>query len=185
MKRCLCLVLAMFLLTGCGQADGLSDMTKLRDAMLQMEFCTFDAVICADYGETSYTFTVTCRSERDGTTAFTMKEPQTIAGIGGKIQNQAGQLIYEDVVLGFPLLADGEVSPVSAPWIMIKTLLGGYIRSYGAEAPYTHVVLDDSYAESALQVDVWLGEDALPIYAEIVWQNRRVLSIEVENFQIV
>ena len=185
MKRCLYLLLVLLVLTGCSGDGEMKEITRLRDSMLRMESCSFDAKICADYGEMSYTFTVSCQADREGNVSFQVKEPQTISGIGGQIRNQNGQLIYDDIVLGFPLLADGEISPVSAPWILIKTLLGGYIRCCATEEQNIHVVMDDSYEHSALQVDVWLGRDGLPFYAEILWKNRRVVSIQLESFIIV
>lgn len=185
MKRCLYLVLILLLLTGCNGDGEMGQIIALRNAMLQMESCSFDARICADYGEMSYTFTVFCQADREGNVSFLVKEPKTISGVGGEIRNQNAKLVYEDVVLGFPLLADGEISPVSTPWIVIKSLLSGYIRYCTTEGQNMHVVLNDSYEDSALQVDIWLGSDALPTYAEIVWQNRRVVSIQLESFVIV
>ena len=185
MKRCLFLIVSVLLLSGCGNNGEMKVITGLRDSMLQMESCSFNAKILADYGEMSYTFTVSCQADREGNVSFLVKEPETISGVGGEIRNQNGQLMYEDVVLGFPLLADGEISPVSAPWILIKTLLSGYIRCSTPEEQGVHVVMDDSYGDSALQVDIWLGSDSLPIYAQIVWQNRRVVSIQLDSFVIV
>lgn len=185
MRRWFCLILSVLLLTGCSSDTEMKTIMVLRESLLQMEACSFDARVCADYGETVYTFTLSCQADREGNVSFRVKEPETIAGIGGEVRNQSGQLIYEDVVLGFPLLADGEISPVSAPWIVMKTLLSGYIRCAAAEEQGTHIVMDDSYEDSALQVDMWLDQEAIPEYAEIVWQNRRVVSIHLDSFVIV
>ena len=140
MKRCLCLFLFVFMVAGCSRDVDMQSMTDLRNTLLKMNSCSFDARITADYGEIYYTFFVSCEADREGNVTFLVKEPQSIAGVGGKIQNENGKLTYEDVVLGFPLLADGEISPVSAPWIVIRSLLSGYIHSCGKEQGYTHVV---------------------------------------------
>ncbi len=160
-------------------------VNQLREKLLTMESCSFQACIRADYGELSYAFSVSCQGDREGNLCFDVIAPESIAGIRGEIDAQGGQLTFEDTVLGFPLLADGEVSPVSAPWILLRTLLGGYISACSEEGDYLHVMMDDSYEEEALQLDVWLNANSLPHYAEIVWQGRRVLSIEIISFSIV
>lgn len=186
MKRVLAVILALLLLSGCTQNDNRQKtVTGLRESLLQMQYCTFHAVIRADYGDDGYEFSAGCRFDREGNLEFSVTKPETIVGISGSVRAQGGALTFDDTVLGFPLLADGEVSPVSAPWILMRTLVGGYISSWATEGEYLHVVMDDSYEADALQVDVWLDVDGMPSYGELVWQGRKVLSVTVEDFEIV
>jgi len=87
--------------------------------------------------------------------------------------------------VAFDLLADGQLSPVSAPWIFMKALHSGYLTSCGKEGDLLRLAVDDSYADDALHLDIWLGSDDLPIRAEILWQGRRLLSMDVTNFTFV
>ena len=80
------------------------------------------------------------------------------------------------------MLADGQFSPVSAPWILLKTLRSGYIRSIANTKQGTSIRIDDSYNDDALQVDILLDDNNLPLSAEIVWQNRRILSMKITEF---
>ena len=42
--------------------------------------------------------------------------------------------------------------------------------------------MDDSYAEDALKLDVWVnGEDA-PVHGDILYDGKRILSLDVGNF---
>jgi hypothetical protein len=91
-------------------------------------------------------------------------------------------LMLFDKVIAFDLLADGQLSPVSAPWVFMKALRSGYLTSCGKEGEYLRLAVDDSYADDALHLDIWLGEGDLPVRAEILWQGSRVLSMEVGNF---
>lgn len=154
----------------------------LRERILQSQGCSFSATVTADYGEKVYRFTTDCNTDREGNLLFTVKAPETISGINGRILHKTGQLTFDDVVLAFELVADGEISPVSAPWIMMQTLRGGYLSSCGYDADGLRLTIFDSYKEDALQLDVWLTEAGDPAYAEILWQGRRILSITVENF---
>lgn len=147
--------------------------------------CSFGAEITATYAETSYTFFVQCKVDANGDLTFSVSEPATIAGITGTVTGSGGRLTFDDKALAFSLLADGEVSPVSAPWLLMKTLRSGYIRSCCQEDSGLRLSIDDSYEANALRLDVWLGEGDVPVFAEIMWQGRRVLSMKVENFIFV
>ena len=157
----------------------------LRSKLLQAAGCSFTAVITADYGKQISQFTLDCKADPKGNVAFTVAQPETISGITGLVSGEGGKLTFDDQVLAFELLADGQLSPVSAPWIFVKTLRGGYITSVGMDGDNLRSAIDDSYADDALQLDIWHGDGDLPIRADILWDSRRILSMEIKNFQIL
>lgn len=186
MKQGLALLILALILVGCSRNDDC--MTRgiaLREKLLQSAGYSFDAEITADYGDKTYEFSMHCTVDQSGKLTFRVSEPESISGISGVISGVGGQLTFDDTVLAFDLLADGEVSPVSAPWILIKTLRGGYLSSCGIEEECLRLTIDDSYEEDALQLDIWLDSQDLPDHAEILWQGRRVLSLDVDNFTFV
>ncbi len=177
-------MLAVILLTGCGkQEDHLHRAMSVREKLLNANGCSFDAVITADYADKTYTFGMQCLFDKEGNLNFTVTNPKTIAGITGGIAINSGKLTFDDKVLAFSLLADGELSPVSAPWLLIKTLRGGYLQSGTSDNGLTHLTIDDSYEADALKMELWLNDAQLPVAAEIIWQGRRILSVTVDNFQ--
>lgn len=184
MKRWIAMLLAIFLFTGC-QADKhrLDPFLSLRSA-LQTKGCSFDAVITADYGDKTYSFRLACTAEKDGTVQFSVREPESIRDICGMISPEGGKLTFDDTALAFELLADGLLSPVSGPYILMKALLGGYIQSAGADGEYLRATIKDSYEDDAFTLDVWLDRDNVPVQADILWKNRRILTIRVEKFQL-
>ena len=101
------------------------------------------------------------------------------------IDGDGGQLTFDDSVLAFELLADGLLTPVSAPWLLYKTLTGGYFQTAVQEGDLLHLQIHDSYADHALLLDIWLGDADLPVRADVLYQNRRILTLDVENFQIL
>ncbi len=178
-------LLVLLLLTGCtGKGDELDRVMALRAKLLSGE-CTFDAEITADYLTEVYTVGVTCRMDAGGNVAFTVTAPESIAGITGTLARDEGRLTFDDAALAFGLLADGEISPVSAPWILIRTLRSGYLTSCAVEGELLRVAIDDSYAADALHLDVWLTGQDVPCRADIAWKDRRILSLEIKNFTIV
>ncbi len=180
----ICVILGLLLLTGCaGSAGDLDRGLALRHKLLASK-CSFDMVVTADYGDEIYTFSMTCQADTQGAVSFTVTEPESIAGISGVLGADGGKLKFEEQVLAFPLMADNQFSPVAAPWILMKTLRSGYLTSAGQEGEYLRLSIDDSYADDALHLDVWLDSGNLPVRAEVLWKGRRLLSIEVKNFQI-
>lgn len=183
MKRALVLLLVFVLLTGCNDNNhDLNRALSLRRQLLEGNGCSFDAIITADYGDTVYTFTMACEASREGDLKFTVTDPQTIAGITGTVTKQGGHLTFDSQALAFEMLADGQVTPVSSPWIFIRTLQSGYISACGTDGDYLKVTMNDSYENDALNLDIWLNHQNLPIRGEILWKGRRVVSLEVRNF---
>lgn len=186
MKKVLAFLAVVCLLSGCSKEDsGLKRGIALREKMIGADACSFTANVTADYADKIYSFTMQCAADREGNLTFTVQKPDSISGISGIMSAVGGKLTFNDTALAFPLLADGEVSPVSAPWLLVHTLRSGYLSSCGTEGGGIRITLNDSYADEALQLDVWLDEQDFPCSAEILWQGRRVLSLTVEDFAIV
>lgn len=160
-------------------------MMTFRAKLLAGMGCSFDCVITADYQDQLYTFNLTCRSDENGTVTFTVTQPESIAGISGTIGAEGGELTFDDQALAFETLADGQLTPVSAPWLLVKTLRGGYVRACTTEDEQLRISINDSYEEDALEAQVWFSSDDVPEYGEFLWQNRRILSLEVINFEIL
>lgn len=186
MKKSVAVLCMIFLLTGCaGKRDLMDRCMALRADLLACEGCSFDAQITADYGDAIQEFTLTCQGKSDGTLGFEVLEPDSIAGITGRFSSDAGQLTFDDVALQFPLLADDQVTPVSGPWLLLKTLLGGYLTGCTMEEDLLRLSIMDSYQEDALQLEIWLDPQDRPVLAEILYGGRRILTMEIENFRIL
>ena len=158
---------------------------QLRKQLLQCEGCKFQAEITADYGNQIYRFVLDCRADKQGNMHFTVIEPQSICGITGEILESQGRLTFEHTALGFPLMAEGMLSPVCAPWIFLKSLRSGYLASCADTESGLRLTLQDSYAENALQVDVWTDREGSPSFAELLWKGQRILSLKIDNFAIL
>lgn len=182
MKKILTLICFLILLSGCDRKDNSMENALAFRSKLNDSGCHFDARITADYGNAVYTFRLQCSYQAQGEMIFSVLEPELIAGITGNVSPGGGKLTFDEMALSFPLLADGQLSPVSAPWVMMKSLHSGYLIASGADGDYTRVTLRDSYEDNAMTVDVWLDESDTPVRAEILWENRRILTILVEDF---
>ena len=185
MKKVLPLLLAAVLLTGCSRVPKeMERAMSLRSRLLQASSCTFDVEITADYGEEIQTFSMNCTADSQGGVSFCVTEPKSIAGITGKLSKQGGALTFDETALYFNLLADEQLSPVSAPWVLVSALRGGYLTGAGMEGELLRVSVNDSYEDDALNLDVWLDSSDVPKRADICYAGKRILSLKLENVQI-
>lgn len=184
MKRWCSLVLLLVLLAGCGNENVLMDRAvAVRQRLLDGNGCSFDVTVTADYGDSLQEFRLACQTDREGKLSFTVMSPESISGITGEIDGSEGKLTFDETAVAFDLMADGQVTPISAPWILVKTLRGGYMDSCGESGELLRLTIYDSYADDALRLEIWLNSDDAPVAAEILYQGRRILSLEVENFE--
>lgn len=185
MKRVLIVFMLFFVLSGCKSTGGIEPGLLLREQLLQAEVCRFTALITADYTDYMYTFTLECVSDKQGNITFTVVEPASIAGVNGRIDAEGGSFTFDDTILAFPLIADDQLTPISVPWLLIRTLRGGYISAGGQDGEHFKLQMDDSYEEDPLTLEVWLNDDRHPIHCDFLWRNRRILTAEIVDFSIV
>ena len=185
MKITAVLLLIMGMLTGCTGTEKLLDKaTELRTAILEAQQCTFQAVITADYGDEIFTFQMDCTADNAGALSFTVTDPESISGITGEISEDRGALTFNNEVLAFPILTDNDLSPVSTPWVFINTLRGGYLTGCSAKDDILCIYIDDSFDEQPLHVEVYADQDVTPVRAEVIWQDRRILTMDIRDFTL-
>ena len=186
MKFAVAVTLIVCILSGCSSDTTLIDQAMtLRQSLLTSEGCTFGATVTADYGDAIYTFQMDCTADAQGNLNFTVVDPESINGITGSITTDKAALTFDDKVLAFPLLADGQLSPVSAPWIFLNTLKSGYLIGCGKEDTGICMYIDDSYAENPLHLQIYTDSDFIPSHVEIVYNSRCILSADIRNFTIL
>jgi len=184
MKRIAGILLIVCCLAGCANKNTQPDAAmELRKRLLEAQTCSFDATVTADYGDSLYEFTLSCEADNAGTLKFTVVSPESISGITGEISESSAALTFNDTVLAFPLLADGQMSPVAAPWVFLKALRGGYLSGCGKTDDGFLISVDDSYEEDPLHLEVYTDIQVTPVTAEIYWQQQCVLTMRIQNFR--
>ena len=156
----------------------------LRSRLQACTVCSFHVEITADYGNEINQFRMDCQGDSQGNLTFTVTEPETLAGVSGRIDGAGGKLTFDDAAVHFKLLAEGQVTPVSGPWLLLRALQGGYLRACGEEDGFLRLTVHDSYEEDALQLEVWLNAEDMPVQGEILFDGRRIVTMLVENFEI-
>ncbi len=182
MKKVMALILLCIILSGCGGTKDTQDKLLRMRQDLSGRGHTLTANIHADFGENTYDFVLDCVFDTTGNMTFSVKYPETISGISGKITEQGGALTFDDKSVAFCLLADGDISPVAGPWLVMKGLRGGFLASWREEGGGTVVTIDDTFQGVAVSFQILVTEDLTPAHAEVIWEGRSILTIAVENF---
>jgi len=186
LRRFFAFILVSLFLFGCSSEHReLDHVLNLRNRVRTGNGCLFDIAITADYGTYTHSFELSCKSDAYGNIEFVVTQPNTIAGIKGKLMQTGGEFRFDDKVLAFPMLADGYISPVCVPWVFMKMLEGGYIRGAGQDGDFTLAYIDDSYRGEPMEMELWLCEDSAPVRCEILWNGKRILSADVKNFTLL
>jgi hypothetical protein len=162
----------------------MAPFVQLRKDLLASKTCSFQAVITADYPNSIYNFQMDCAFDQNGTLSFTVTDPETIAGITGQFSDDSAALTFDDKLLAFPVLADGQLTPVSTPWIFVNALRSGYMSACGKEENGFCLYINDSYSDNPIELEIYTDNNHIPVRTEIIWENRRILSADIRNFTL-
>ena len=157
----------------------------LRDSLLNCETCTFTANITADYEDLTYTFKMNSTADSEGNISFEVVQPESIAGITGKLSDNRGGITFDNNILAFETLGNGQIAPVYTPWIMLKALRSGYIRSCTDDSQQCMILIDDTYENNSVEFRFLMDTNFTPQSVEIIYGGRRIALLEITNFAYV
>ena len=175
----------IILMSGCSHGNDKIEKALSIRSRLNESGCEFFAFITADYGEYIHEFGLECTMNKLGELTFTVKSPESISGISGIFDADGGKLTFDDKMLAFPPISEGLLTPVAAPWVFINALKGGYIDCGGMEGDYYRLRVDDSYEGKSLMVEFLMDDSCMPCTAQIYWEGRRMVHLQIEGFRIV
>ena len=184
--KCLSFLLALFVfLSGCGDPnDSIEEALQIR-SRLNENGCEFLAKIVADYSSSIYEFDLLCNVDVTGQLSFEVKKPETISGIKGMFDSSGGKLTFDDKMLAFAPLCEGIVTPVSAPWIFLSAMKGGYIIAVEDLTDGYRLQYEGTYEGNVMKIHITVNADWIPIFAEIYWEECRVIHMIIDDFRFV
>lgn len=180
------LAAALLLLCGCagGQASAMQRALDLRTAIQAAGGCAFTAEVTADYGTQVFCFTMDCTYDTAAGAGFTLREPQTLAGIHAEVSADGARVSYEDTTVGFAPMAGGRLAPMALPYLLGSGWDAGYICAAGQEGEWIRVTCLLGYGEEELRLDTWLDEAGLPVHGEISYDGQTLLTAEIKDFSL-
>ncbi len=184
MYKVIAVLICVFMFGSCSVEKELTPLNMLRQSMQQSQGCEFDVQIISQYDDRVYRFGLHC-VESDGELRFEVLSPESVQGITGTVSESGGKLAFDTTLLAFPLLADGEVSPVISPWLFIRCLKNGLVRHAGGAEDGSQISFSESFRGEEFEAEVLLSEDGTPRSCELFWGGRRILHLQVEAFRIL
>lgn len=170
------------LLTGCkGEESLLERGITFRSQLITAGGCSFRAHITADYGQEVQNFTLDCNADGEGNVSFCVIEPDTIADITGRMEGEEGNVTYDGLQLAFPLLIYDQISPVSAPALVVRCWLKEFILSAGISDQVCRLTYEKKIQDKDLLIDTYFEKD-IPISAELCYNGFRVMNIKITDF---
>lgn len=185
MKKLIALCACVILLAGCSALpkQPTQHAVDFRTALMGAEGCKFTADVTAEYEDRVYAFTLQTETI-GGETTLQVLSPESIAGIQATITEEGAKLEFDSAILDFGKMANGYVSPVSAPWLLEQCWRSAYIAYAGPDEDYERVTYLQGYQEAELSVDTWFLDQS-PVYAEVVWNDIRCLQMEIKDFAFI
>ena len=181
MKRLLVAVLMLLLLCGCSKGHD-STLAQLRRQLSGGSCAAFSAELTAFYSDYEVSFCLDCEAYSDGKVRFSVSSPETLKGIVGVVNSEGAELVFEDIVLGVPLLSQSRISPMLAPWIFFRALCDGAVE-HAETLDGAPVTITDVLREEELRIDIYFSRQ-LPSACEVYSDGCRILSMEIRDFRI-
>ena len=188
-RRLLPAALAIVLLNGCAFGDSAKEAAEqLRNHYEASPSLQAEGEVLAEYGQRAYCYTVEIQgSEEAG--SLTVTAPESIAGTGTAWQNGETVLDYEGISLETGALSPDGLSPADGIPVLLCALRSGSVAEYGwtdwGEAEHClYLLLDNPNTENHdSQIAVWGDAESGTLYhAELLWQEKRVLSFTFSRF---
>lgn len=180
--------LILLLLPGCKAAGGdtMDQALAFRAKLQGAEGCSFRSEITADYRDEVFTFTLSCTADQAGGISFQVEAPESIAGISGRVDGETGKVTFDGTALAFGPLADGQLSPLATPHVLVRSWRTGYITACGLDGEELRMTVDASFEENPITIDTWLdGETKRPVYAEVCYNGLRLLTAVLSDFEYI
>lgn len=187
MRRLLAILLigATVLISACTtQEHTVEAAIQFRASLVQAGGCNFQTQVEADFGDSVEEFSMQCSATAEGTAHIVLTAPETLEGISAEITDSSGKITYDGMSVDFGLLANGNVIPAVAPAILADCWCSEYISSAGEENGIYRVTYEKNYDEKRLLVDTWF-KNKLPIYAEVCYNNQRILKLTIPEFTLL
>ena len=153
-----------------------------RTKLLEAGGCTFCLDVAAGEAEELTRFSMRCGYRTDETAELTLTAPETLSGIRARAEQDGGTVLFDDVSVAFPTLANGSLAPMAAAWLLGSCWQNAYIEASGTEGDYLRVTYLFGYGNRELTVDCWFDEAFAPAHAEIASDGKTVLQAELSDF---
>ena len=76
-----------------------------------------------------------------------------------------------------------ELSPVSAPWLFLRTLKKGLVRHVSKTDEGISVSFEDRFRGEDLISEITLSSEGMPVYCELFWSGQRIIALAIQDYR--
>lgn len=188
------LMISLILLAGCaagggqGKKSGEELALELQREFAHMTACNGRFALTADYGERTFECVVEAVYDQVTGGTLTVVEPELIQGVRATFQAGSTALSYDEFSLETGPLTDEGLSPMETLPTLWRQISQGYIAAVG-EGKGTLTVTyraDTQTPGSGLEAAVVFDtESGKPTVGELFWDGSRVVTVEVQAFEMM
>lgn len=191
MKRkqflCLLMIPLCLVLTSCKRQSTMDASEKIRGLYAEMQSCSLQTVLKADFGDRVNEFTLQYDFSREGRSAVEILAPEEVRGVRATIEAGQTELSFDGVILETGPLPGTGLTPVDALPVMLKAWGEGYVSSVGHEkidgVECVLIVCKSTVSGVETEYRSWFdAEDYKPVKAEVMADGVRVIECEFEKF---
>ncbi|MDO4816300.1 MAG: hypothetical protein Q4A83_06850 [Bacillota bacterium] len=179
MKRRIILPLALvLLLCGCSGGEEAA-FDRFRQELAEAEEIIFTADVQAEYEDKTAEFTL-CFSMQNDEYRVEILEPEIVKGISARVKSGETHLEYDGAILDIGKLTDRGLCPMSALPFLLDAMRDAHVDMTWTENGLLAVRLIPS---DDMSVTLWLDEDNEPVNAEIEYEEKTVVFIEIHDWE--
>lgn len=176
------LLFAIF--TSCSANSG--DVASITEHMRKVSSATYVANITANFPSREVEFTLNYNYSKNGDDRISVLAPSDVAGVSLSVSQSTSTLEFDGAQLELGKLNDNGLSPFSAISSLITTWVSGSYsevdntKIFGKDA--TLIISRVADGTNDIEYRTWFSkEEALPLYAEVFSDGRRVIQCEFER----
>ena len=175
-------IFAAFVLGGCGAASPMDTAEEIKTELGGYSSLTLTASITASYENCVYNFKIKCVSG-DAGLELEILEPESLAGIRAKLEEEGFTLSYDGVEMSTGKLTEEGLSPAGALPVLIEQWTEGYASGavYETYGGVETLALDTNISDTVKQRTWFDRETHLPVHSEISENGTVVVTCDFEN----
>lgn len=178
MKKLIPFILCIMLLAGCAETPT-AELERFSQSVYQAQKLQFSAKVRAEYAEKTSEFELLYSKEGERERVEVIS-PELLAGIAAEVSDDGLSLEYEGAMLDIGTLDEAGLSPMSALPLLARAMSDGHTEICWTEGESiaARIVPEDGYA-----VTLWLSRELVPLSAEISYDERSVVFIEITDWR--
>jgi hypothetical protein len=109
--------------------------------------------------------------------------PEAAQGITATVQGEEATVAFQDTVLGVEDFSSRRISPLAAPYLLVRAWTQGYLAATGQDGQWQQVTYRLGYGQQQLEIETYFS-DGVPQWAEISDGQQALITCNVTQLTL-